>query len=461
MDDDLREIVEEFLAESHENLDRLDADLVALEAQPGAAELLGRIFRTFHTLKGTSGYLGFATLEGLTHAGEELLVQLRDGARRLDQELTTALLELVDAVRRLLDAIEATGEEGPADTGELLTRLRALATAPAEPARPPSRLGDVLLQWGRVTPEDVARALLEQEAGDERPLGQILVDRGAVSAPDVIVALATQAGRRGGETQVRVEAALLDELVQAVGELAASRDVIVRHALGTDDPDLLRAAQRFDLVSGRLDELAARTSVQPVEQVWSRLPRLVRDLAVACDKAVRLETEGSQTELDRGLLEALRDPLVHLVRNAVDHGIEPAAARLAAGKPPEGLLLLRATRTGREVVLDVVDDGAGIDPRAVAAKALERGLCSAPELAEMSETDVLALVFRPGFSTAATVTSVSGRGVGMDVVKNNIESLGGRVEAHSTLGSGTTFRLRLPAVPAAVAAAAVGAGVHA
>jgi two-component system chemotaxis sensor kinase CheA len=484
------EIVQEFLVESHENLDQLDRDLVALEREPASRELLGSVFRTIHTIKGTSGFLALHQLESVSHVGENLLSRLRDGVLTLDTERAAALLDLVDAVRAILGCLETTGAEGTHDLAELTARLASLlepdatgaaapvsavaaaaavaaavvaapgaateAASPASAAPPEAALpiqpehellGEILLEHGTVSPSSVEAALLEQQvAGDERPIGEILVDHGAVSEKQVSEALETQSeGRRSvADSTIRVDVDLLDALMRQVGELVLTRNQVVSQAATLRDTNLLRAAQRLNLIASELQEGVMKTRMQPIGNVWAKLPRIVRDLGVACNRQVRLEMEGAETELDKTLLEAVKDPLTHLVRNAVDHGIETAEDRLAAGKPAEGVLTLRAFHESGQVNIEIRDDGQGIDPARVGAKALERGLVTRDQLAVMSTPEIVNMIFLPGFSTAAAVTNVSGRGVGMDVVRTNIEKIGGTVDVASVPGRGSTIRIKIP-----------------
>jgi two-component system chemotaxis sensor kinase CheA len=454
------EIVAEFLVESHENLDQLDRDLLALERNPGSRELLASVFRTIHTIKGTSGFLAFHQLEKLTHVGENLLSRLRDGKIVLTDARSTALLKMVDAIRSLLADIERTGGETEVDHTELVATLSALledaGPDPAEPQRAP--IGQILVQAGEATQDAVGFARIAQDLGDNRPLGSILVDHGATTSAAVEGALEAQgSGHRsvlGGTVRVDVE--LLDSLVRLVGELVLARNELVsrlREEQETGaDSSLVCCLQQLDLVTSELQEQVAKTRMQPVGVLWAKMPRVVRDLARACGKQVRLEMEGRDTEVDRALLEAIRDPLTHLVRNAVDHGIESAEARIAAGKPAEGVLTLHAYYEAGQVHLEISEDGTGIDPQKISAKALERGFVSLTELATMSSRDLVALIFLPGFSTAAQVTNISGRGVGMDVVKTRIEAIGGVVDVTTAPGKGTTFRLTIPPTLAGVPA---------
>jgi two-component system chemotaxis sensor kinase CheA len=464
--EDLDEIVAEFLVESHENLDQLDSDLVALEQDPTSRQLLGAIFRTIHTIKGTTGFLEFGRLEALTHAGESLLSKLRDGELRLTPEITGALLTMVDAIRSLLAAIETTGQESEADHSELIATLTRLqqpgaAAATAEqrrrpPAAPGPPVGEVIVEHGGATGDDVRLAVTAQDVGDPRPIGEILVSQGSTTPGEVSLALEVQEERRSiADGSIRVEVDRLDSLMRLMGELVLTRNQSVAHAAVAGDATLVRASARLNLITTELQEVVLRMRMQPIDNLWNKLPRVVRDLGAACGKSVRLEMEGRETELDKTILEAVKDPLTHLVRNAVDHGIEPPQARLAAGKEEQGLLVLRAFHEGGQVNLQVRDDGAGIDPAVIAAKALDRGLVSDEELARMNEREIINLIFLPGLSTAAAVTNVSGRGVGMDVVKANLEKIGGAIDVGSVVGAGTTFHVKIPLTLAIIPALTV------
>jgi two-component system, chemotaxis family, sensor kinase CheA len=462
--DDLAEIIAEFLVESHENLDQLDSDLVALEQDPTSRELLGGVFRTIHTIKGTTGFLGFGHLEALTHAGESLLSKLRDGELRLTAEITDALLMTVDAVRALLAAIEATGQEGDPDHAALIATLTRLQQGGAEPAAaseppPPAAdppVGEVIVEHGGATPEDVTLAVTAQDVGDVRPIGEILVGQGSTTPAEVSLALEVQEERRSvADGSIRVDVDRLDSLMRLIGELVLTRNQSVAHAAATRDATLIRASARLNLITSELQEVVLKMRMQPIDHVWNKLPRVIRDLSATCGKTVRLEMEGRETELDKTILEAVKDPLTHLVRNAVDHGIEPPERRLAAGKGEQGLLLLRAFHEGGQVNIEVQDDGAGMDPSLIGAKALERGLVSGEQLARMSDREITNLIFLPGFSTAAAVTNVSGRGVGMDVVKSNLEKIGGTIDVSGAPGAGTTFHVKIPLTLAIIPALTV------
>ena len=467
-DDGFDEIVAEFLVESHENLDRYDQDLLALEQDPTDREVLSSIFRTIHTIKGTCGFFGFDQLESLTHVAENLLGRLREGELLVTEEIASVLLATGDAVRTVLTTIEETGAEGEHDVADLvasLTRLHAGEPAPAADEPAPAaddRLGTLLVAGGRVDAEAVDRASQQQDLlGDERRLGEILVDSGRVEPAEVAEALAAQSANRGSvaDANIRVDVHLLDGLMNLVGELVLVRNQIVQLTTSmSTDSALSGAGQRLNLITTELQEGVMKTRMQPIGNVWSKLPRVVRDLAVQFDKQVRVEREGEDTELDKTILEAIKDPLTHLVRNAVDHGIESPEAREAAGKPAEGRLLLRAFHEGGQVNIEIADDGRGIDVERLRATAIERGVVTAEHAARMTERQVHDLVFAPGFSTAERVTNVSGRGVGMDVVRTNIERIGGTVDLQSRPGEGTTFRIKIPLTLAIIPALVVGCG---
>lgn len=501
MDDDA-EIVAEFLVESHENLDQLDRDLVELERTPDSRELLSSIFRTIHTIKGTSGFLAFNRLEALTHVGENLLSRLRDGKMVMTTHTAGALLTMVDTVRALLEAIEhGAGDADPGVDVESVVSLleRVLAGDVEEPAAAAAEGGEQTTVPETDSVEDAPPAQAAVEGGEQAtvpdlesvqdaPLAQAaaapapepdpvaeellepvldlapdpvldpVLDQVLDQAPeDVPAAAEAEEGRRGVvDSSVRVDVDLLDGLVQLVGELVLTRNQILQRTEAADDVELVRASQRLDLVASELQESVMRTRMQPIGQVWSKMPRIVRDLAHQLGREVDLEMDGHDTELDRSLLEALKGPLTHLVRNSLDHGIEPPPARAAAGKPTAGRLLLRAYHESGQVVVEITDDGKGIDPRHIGDVAVRRGVVTREQLARMEPRDVLDLIFRPGFSTAEQVTNVSGRGVGMDVVRTSIERIGGSVDLTSTVGCGTTMRIRIPLTLAIIPALVVG-----
>ncbi len=472
------EIIREFLVESYENLDRLDRDLIALEKDPGNRETLASVFRTIHTIKGTSGFLAFNQLEAVTHVGESLLARLRDGLLSMSPEITTALLAMVDAVRQMLASIEAGGKEGERNDQELiasLTRLlqndekpkAASQAAPSKSEIPTNdspqavpNLGNILISRGTAKISEVCDAVEQQQAGDPRHVGEILVEKGAVKPQDVVDALNAQQQARGSasDSTIRVDVSQLDRLMNRMGELVLLRNQIVQFTNSSEDTDLIKTSQRLNLLTTELQEGVMKTRMQPIDNIWSKFPRTVRDVAVGCGKQVHIEMEGKDTELDKTIIEAIKDPLTHLVRNAVDHGIETPEVRRAAGKDPEGRLFLRAFHEGGQVNIEITDDGAGLDYEKIRNKAVQKALITADQAARMTEREVTNLIFLPGFSTAEKVTNVSGRGVGMDVVKTNIEKIGGTVDVQSKPRQGSTVRMKIPLTLAIIPALIVSTG---
>ena len=458
---DNSEFIAEFLIESSENLDQLDKDLLALEADPADPQRLASVFRTVHTIKGNSGFFGFSKLGAIAHSGEHLLGKLRDGKLRLDGPVAAVLYAMVDAIRSILQAIEATGTEGDSDYRDLSRSLAAVAEQPqaaapeAAAAAPPAQ--PVAVPVAVAPPEPPAPSPAPVVTPEAPPPTPAPAEQTRPPVPPVAPTAATPAGPvASAETTVRVDVDLLASILDLVGELVLARNQL--RSIDSDDPAVQACGQRINAVTNALQETAVKTRLQPVEHVFSRFPRTVRDLAVSCGKEVQLVIDGADTELDRSLIESIRDPLTHLIRNSVDHGIEPPDARAAAGKPRAGRLSLRAFNESGRVTIEVSDDGAGIAFEKVREKAVARGLVSAAEAAAMSPERVLQFIFEPGFSTAAQVTSVSGRGVGMDVVRTNIEAIGGTVDIHSTPGVGTTVRVHVPLTLAIMPALVVRCG---
>jgi two-component system chemotaxis sensor kinase CheA len=419
---------------------------------------------------------------------------------------------MVDAVRQILVRIEVTGHEGEEDYAPLKESLTKLCAMPAEsrrarapgpaasvrptgaparrtgapppagaaratavpPAGPPApREADdgqaaagaedgpirkILVKQGALAPEALASALHQQKT-DPRRVGEILVAHGAVQPAAVLDALVAQGEARAAvaaaDATVRVDVGLLDKLMNLVGELVLARNQILQFATHTTDSAFIGTSQRLNLITTELQEGVMKTRMQPIGNVWNKLPRIVRDLAVACGKQVRIEMEGKETDLDRTIIEAIKDVLTHVVRNAVDHGIEAPEARAARGKPTIGTLLLRAFHEGGQVNIEISDDGAGIDPEKIRVKAVQRGLLLPDRAARMSDRELVNVIFMPGFSTAEQVTNVSGRGVGMDVVRTNVEKIGGTVDVQSVVGQGTVLKIKIPLTLAIIPALVV------
>ncbi len=416
---DVDDLTKEFIAESQEGLDRMEQCLTELEMRPEeSGRLVGEIFRSVHTIKGTTGFLGFERLEKLAHAGEHLLGSLRDGRLGVTSELISGLLRLLDGLRAILSLIEETGGEG-------------------------MRAGD--------EDSELIAELGRWNAGD----------RGAAAVPaheSAMKGISASSPPVGGvsDKTLRIDVDVLNRMMNLVGELVLTRNQMLQ--TGTGAMNFPELARRLDSVTADLRETVMQARMQPVGNLFAKFPRMIRDLAQTCGRNVRVEFSGQETGLDKSLLEAIKDPLTHAVRNAVDHGIESPEGRVMAGKPMEGCLRLRAFHQSGSVVIEVADDGAGIAMERVLAKAVERGLVTEEQAAEMSEREALQLIFLPGFSTAKAVTNVSGRGVGMDVVRANVEKVGGSVELESKAGVGTTLRLRVPLTLAIVPALVVRSG---
>ena len=462
--DGMDEAVGEFLAESHEGLDRFDQELVALERAP-SPELLDSVFRVVHTIKGSGGTLGFHNMLLLSHAGESVLSRLRDGSLPLTPAVTSALLAMADGLRQLLREIEAGGRESEGDYSGIVQRLSdLLADAPAPGGdsadpdpRPAPSLGEILVSRKLCQPDDVDAALERQQTGDPRRVGEILVASGAVSPAALAGALKTQTENRAAAT-IRIDVARLDKVMNLVSELVLARNQMLRFAESQSDPACAAATSRLSAITTELQAAVMKTRMQPIGRLWEKLPRMVRDLAIACGKQVELTSEGAETDLDKTLIEAIKDPLTHLVRNAIDHGIEPPQLRLAAGKSPAGHLRLRAFHEGGQVHIEIADDGAGIRADQLRDKAIASGLMDAAGAAALSPSELLQLAFVPGLSTAERVTDVSGRGVGMDVVKTNIEKIGGTVTLESAAGQGTLLKITIPLTLTIIPALLVAAG---
>jgi two-component system chemotaxis sensor kinase CheA len=431
MSDQAQDVVREFLVETHENLSQLDRELVELEEKPQSAPLLASIFRTVHTIKGTCGFLGFSTLERITHQAENLLAQLRDGRRQLDAAIVSLVLETVDAIRKILACIENSGKEGQDGFDDLSNRLHAAARG--ETAAPPTT------QSAREP---------DSPAGSYDAVAGAEPKRQEESARSLAVT----------DANIRVGVGLLDKLMDLVGELVLTRNQILQFNNEREDAALNATSQRLNLITTELQEGVMKTRMQPIGMVWNKLPRIVRDMSVALGKQIRLEMDGAETELDRTIIEAIKDPLVHLVRNACDHGIEPPAIRESAGKPSHGTLTLRAYHEGGQVNIEIADDGAGVDLALVKQKAIQKGFLRPEQTEKLSDREVLNLVFHAGFSTAREVTTVSGRGVGMDVVKSHIEKIGGIVDLFNRPGEGCTVKLKIPLTLAIIPGLVVATG---
>jgi len=416
------EVVKEFLIESHENLNQLDQDLIELEKDPHSKDLLGSVFRTIHSIKGVSGFLDFPKLEALAHAAEEMLSKLRDGELVLNQAITSVLLATVDAVRQMLAKIEADGNDGDQAYAELVARLADLCgqeANTAEPSSADSALPPPIVEAPAATEPETASAQPQTAAEPvvktpkkpkaprkakapraaapvEASIAPIVEEPAPAPLPATVASNTpapkpeaparedtheAAAGSAAAESSIRVNVNLLDKVMNLVGELVLVRNQILQFSMRQQESGFLSTSQRLNLITSELQEGIMKTRMQPIGNIWSKFPRIVRDLALACGKQVRIEMEGEETELDKTLIEAIRDPLTHIVRNSIDHGVELPHERTAAGKPAEGRLFLRALHESGQVIIEVADDGAGIDVERVRAKALERGLITPDQAA--------------------------------------------------------------------------------
>jgi two-component system chemotaxis sensor kinase CheA len=446
---ELTDAVREFLIECYENLDRMDHDLFTLEQHPAADNLLRGIFRTMHTIKGGAGFLGLGTLESLAHAAENILGKLRDGKQPFTADIASALTATVEKCREGLRLVETAQSDAGFDITSVLKQLTALDRDEAPPAAKsiPASAPSAPTNERQSPPPPIPA---------ETPMPIATAPQAAAPAPSPSESSSNEkAPLSAGDSTIRVDVGLLDKLMTRVGELVLARNQIVQFTGRLEDTSFISTAQRLNLITSELQESVMKMRMQPIGNVWSKFPRVVRDLASQLGKQVRIDMEGKETELDKTIVEAIKDPLTHLVRNSVDHGIEGPEQRRAAGKPVEGQLLLRAYHEGGQVNIEITDDGKGLDLDRIRKKGIDRGLLTPDQAGRMSDRDVAQLIFAPGFSTAEQVTSVSGRGVGMDVVKTNIERISGTIDLQSRPGHGTTIKIKIPLTLAIIPALVV------
>jgi two-component system chemotaxis sensor kinase CheA len=431
MDDLLRE----FLTETNESLERVDAELVRFEREPNNRDILGNIFRLVHTIKGTCGFLALPRLEALAHAAETLMGKFRDGMP-VTADAVTLILSTIDRIKLILDELETRQAEPEGSDGELIEHLGDLAEGRAAAPAPPAP---------RIEPD-------ASEPISEPPEHADAVDQTVPQRGD------DDRGERVANHSIRVNVDTLDHLMTTVSELVLTRNQLLEIVRRHEDSDFKVPLQRLSNVTAELQEGVMKTRMQPIGNAWQKLPRIVRDLCAELGKDIELKMVGAETELDRQVLELVKDPLTHLVRNCADHGIERPAERVAAGKPAKGTIRLAACHQGGHIIIEIADDGRGLDLARIRAKAVEQGLASEAELAAKTDTEICNYIFAAGFSTAAHVTSVSGRGVGMDVVRTNIEQIGGTVDLESAAGAGAKFTIKIPLTLAIVSALIVESG---
>jgi two-component system chemotaxis sensor kinase CheA len=451
-----RELIQDFIAEARDHLGAIEVELVNLEQNPGDPEIINSVFRPFHTIKGVSGFLNLTRINKVTHKVESLLEEVRSGELQVTQGMTDVILDVVDMLRVLLqeleDCLESGGiPDGDADVEALVQRLDAYAAhsqalpAPAADAQD-KPLGEILTDRGVVTEADVSAALENQKESGKR-IGEQLMGDGKADARAVTAALREQRGARASRVAantIRVDTGKLDNLVDIVGELVIAQSLVAqdREVVALQSQRLQKNLAHVHRIMSELQRLSMSLRTVPIRDTFQKMIRLVRDLSKKFDKQVELQLEGEETEIDRNMVEELYEPLVHMIRNAVDHGLEEEQDRVKLGKAAGGTISLRAYHQGGSVVIEVADDGRGLDLERVRAKGVERGIVAAGE--QLSDSGCAQLIFHPGFSTAGQVSDVSGRGVGMDVVKRTIDKLRGKIDIDTRRGKGTTFIIRLP-----------------
>ncbi len=446
------ELLSEFLTETGEGLDQLDVELVRFEQEPNNAAMLNTIFRLVHTVKGTCGFLGLSRLAKLAHAAETLMGQYRDGAP-VTVDGVSVILASIDRIKEILAGLERDGAEPLGSDADLIGRLQMLALG--EPSG---------MAAGDYQPFGAAEGVQQNVPPLQATLDELERAWRAAPGPDPVEPVkeladngigAAEANAR--ETQpraqtVRVSVDTLEHLMTTVSELVLTRNQLLELVRRTGESEFKSPLQRLSTVTAELQEGIMKARMQPIANAWQKLPRLVRELSLELDKKIELDMAGGETELDRQVLEMIKDPLTHMLRNSADHGLEPPAERAKQGKPETGRIKLSAYQQGGYIVIEVADDGRGLDARKIRAKAIENGLATQAEVDRLSDADIYKFIFRPGFSTAQAISGVSGRGVGMDVVRNNIELIGGTVELKSSSPSGTTFTIKIPLTLAIMAA---------
>ncbi|MFD2262643.1 chemotaxis protein CheW [Lacibacterium aquatile] len=476
------DLLSEFLTETNENLAVLDVELVRLEQDPNDRELLSNIFRLVHTIKGTCGFLGLPRLESVAHAGENVLGRVRDGELIVTAGSISLILQALDTIKGILAVLEQTEAEPPGDDKILIDKLNAVAeganadevagiagAAPAAAAPAPAPAAPAAPVAPPPAPEPAAAAAPPPPApapvakAPEPPKAPETAVVPAAAAAPAVPEIEEDKSAKGGAPMelkesavsaqtIRVSVDLLENLMTMVSELVLTRNQLLQIVRRYKDSEFAVPLQRLSHVTSELQEGVMKTRMQPIGNAWAKLPRMVRDLSLELSKKIDLQMIGAETELDRQVLELIKDPLTHMVRNSADHGVETPAERLQVGKSDTGRITLNAYHEGGHIIIEISDDGRGLNVHRIKQKALQNGLATEAELEQMSDQQIHQFIFKAGFSTAAQVTAVSGRGVGMDVVRTNIEKIGGTVELKSKFGRGSTFVIKIPLTLAIVSA---------
>ncbi|MDY7035339.1 MAG: chemotaxis protein CheA [Thermodesulfobacteriota bacterium] len=443
-----RAIVSDFAAESLENLGTIEVKLMDLEQDPSDLDTINAIFRPFHTIKGVSGFLNFNKINKLAHITENLLDKARVGEINIEGEIVDIILESVDILKKMIENImnsldTGTPLEGDIDTEHLIIRIENLfKQAEGEDNK---FLGEILVANRAVSEEDVKDALKIQEECHDKKIGEILIEHNKVETKEIVSALREQ--KRSGlpvNLQVKVDIKKLDNVVDMVGELAIAQSMLRQNDMikAGNDSKLYQTINHLNQITSTLQKTAMSLRMVPIKSTFQKMMRLVRDLAKKAGKDVRLSMSGEDTEIDRNIVEEIYEPMVHMIRNSIDHGLEPPEERKAANKPGQGNIYLKAYHKGGDIVIEIEDDGRGLNKEKILKKAISGGLINEGD--KLTDAEINNLIFYPGFSTAEKITDISGRGVGTDVVKSKIEKLRGRVEVQSSFGEGSTFIIRLP-----------------
>ncbi len=439
--EEMREIINDFIVETTELLENAIQDIVAIENNQDE-EIINSIFRSVHTIKGTSSFLGFQILSNLAHKSEDLLGMVRKGELIINKDIADALLEAMDIMKLLIEDIKTDNTEKQ-DTVSILDKLERLSNPDKK------KLGEILLEEKIITKKELD-SVLEKQKEENKKLGEIIVEQKLITEKQLENILTKQKTKKEDQT-VRIDVKKLDEMMNLVGELVLGKNrlnmvknTVKRDAKNTNIDSLEEVSNYIEVITNELQLSIMKARLVPLSKLFNKVPRLVRDLCNSFNKDIELKITGEETELDRSLIESLHDPLIHIIRNSVDHGIENSEERRKKGKQDKGTLTINAYNEGNNVVIDIIDDGKGIDVDALKRKVLEKGIMSEAELADMTEKDAMNLIFIPGLSTAKKISNVSGRGVGMDVVKTNIERMNGQVYIDSKKNQWTKISIKLP-----------------
>jgi two-component system chemotaxis sensor kinase CheA len=448
-DPEMREIVESFLVESKEIVDSLDLDLIELEKNPTDENLLNKVFRSFHTIKGSSGFLNLTKLTALTHRCEDILNKLRRKEAKLNSEIMDSILVGYDKMKELLQSIEYNHNED-VETESVITKLQAAINGISNKQQEsPSQQVKEKPRRGRKKKNDNSKIEVKTS---EQINDQIADSKNLQVTEQKTETENNSAENKKADNTIRVDVEKLDDLLNMVSELVLGRNRLAQINLDVSREfegtqlarELEDTTKLIDMMTNELQQLVMKTRMVKIGKVFNKYPRLVRDLSKSANKKINLIIEGEETELDKTLIEEINDPLVHIIRNSIDHGIEKEEERIKAGKNPVGTIKLKAEHEGNNILITIEDDGKGIDPEVIKSKAISKGLISREKADELSKQDLLNLIFLPGFSTAEIVTNISGRGVGMDVVKTNVTKLRGMINLESTVGLGTKIQIKLP-----------------